>query len=151
MEVAVPSGHSCRTGPGNPAGVCGYNNATNPNNCITGDYAWQDLFDIGANYLNKFGDFTVALYGAFAYASFIPGYRQLQGPANMATGANIGPWKQWVGGAQFGFAGFTVGGAVGYDNNGLGANYFTDAIKSVRGNDNPAERNAASHGSRAGA
>ena len=31
------------------------------------------LFDVGANYLNKFGDFTVALYGAFAYASFVPG------------------------------------------------------------------------------
>jgi hypothetical protein len=28
-------------------------------------------------------------------------------------------------GAQFGYAGFTIGGAYGYDNNGLGANYFT--------------------------
>ena len=33
--------------------------------------------------------------------------------ANMATGANLTNWKQWVLGAQFGFAGFTVGGAVG--------------------------------------
>ena len=44
------------------------------NNCPTNDYAWQDVFDVGANYLNKFGDFTVALYGAFAYASFVPGF-----------------------------------------------------------------------------
>ncbi len=43
----------------------------------------------------------------------------------MATGANLTAWKQWVVGAQFGYAGFTIGGAVGYDNNGLGANYFT--------------------------
>ena len=31
----------------------------------------------------------------------------------MATGANLTTWKQWVVGAQFGFAGFTVGGAFG--------------------------------------
>jgi len=125
------------SGPGNPAGVCGYNNATNPNNCPTGDYAWQDLFDIGANYLNKFGDVTVALYGAFAYASFVPGYLPITGvgvasPANMITGANLSSWKQWVVGAQFGFAGFTVGGALGYDNNGLGGNYYTGSDNDTR-------------------
>jgi hypothetical protein len=60
------------TGPGGVAGICGYNSPANPNNCPTGDYAWQDLFDVGANYLNKFGDLTVALYGAFAYASSCP-------------------------------------------------------------------------------
>ena len=116
------------SGPGNPAGVCGYNNATNINNCPNSDYAWQDAFDIGANYLNKFGDFTVALYGAFAYASFVPGYMPFAASANMATGANLAAWKQWVVGAQFGYAGFTIGGAMGYDNNGLGANYFTVKI-----------------------
>ena len=116
----------------NGAGICGYNNATNINNCPGADYAWQDLFDVGANYLNKFGDFTVALYGAFAYASFIPGYNQYQAAANMATGANLTSWKQWVVGAQFGYAGFTVGGAVGYDNNGLGANYFTGVDNDTR-------------------
>lgn len=120
------------SGPGNPAGACGYNNAANISNCPTADYAWQDLFDIGANYLNKFGDFTVALYGAFAYASFIPGYSPFAASANMATGANLAAWKQWVVGAQFGFAGFTVGGAMGYDNNGLGANYFTGVDNDTR-------------------
>ena len=125
------------SGPGNPAGVCGYNNAVNQNNCPTADYAWQDLFDIGANYLNKFGDVTVALYGAFAYASFVPGYGPITGvgvssPANMITGANLSSWKQWVVGAQFGYAGFTVGGALGYDNNGLGGNYYTGSDNDTR-------------------
>ena len=50
----------------------------------------------------------------------------------MATGANLTAWKQWVVGAQFGFAGFTVGGAAGYDNNGLGANYFTGVDNDTR-------------------
>lgn len=122
---------------GNPSGVCGYNGAVNPNNCITGNYTWQDLFDVGANYLNKFGDFTVALYGAFAYASFVPGYGPIGGvgvasPANMITGANLSSWKQWVVGAQFGYAGFTVGGALGYDNNGLGGNYYTGGDNDTR-------------------
>jgi hypothetical protein len=126
------------TGPTGVAGICGYNNATNINNCPTADYAWQDLFDVGANYLNKFGDFTVALYGAFAYASFIPGYTpgigvgNLATSANMLTGANLTSWKQWVVGAQFGYAGFTIGGAAGYDNNGLGANYFTGVDNDTR-------------------
>jgi hypothetical protein len=120
------------TGPGNGAGICGYNNATNINNCPNPDYAWQDVFDVGANYLNKFGDFTVALYGAYAYASFVPGFSPLAGSANMVTGANLTAWKQWVVGAQFGFAGFTVGGAIGWDNNGLGSNYFTGIDNDTR-------------------
>ena len=122
---AASAGGQAASGPGNPAGICGYNNATNVDTCPTADYAWQDVFDVGANYLNKFGDFTVALYGAFAYASFVPGFGPVGGvfpnvAANQITGANLTAWKQWVVGAQFGFAGFTVGGALGYDNNGLG-------------------------------
>ncbi len=120
------------SGPGNGAGICGYNNATNVAQCPSADYAWQDLFDVGANYLNKFGDFTVALYGAFAYASFVPGFQPFAGAANMVTGANLSAWKQWVAGAQFGFAGFTVGGAVGWDNNGLGGNYYTGVDNDTR-------------------
>ena len=124
-------------GPGGIAGICGFNDATNMGACPTNDYAWQDLFDVGANYLNKFGDFTVALYGAFAYASFVPGFGPVGGvtpnvAANQVTGANLTAWKQWVVGAQFGFAGFTVGGAIGYDNNGLGSNYFTGVDNDTR-------------------
>ena len=60
------------------------------------------------------------------YASFVPGYnRRSPATANLITGANLTSWKQWVAGLQFGFAGFTVGGSIGYDNNGLGGNYYT--------------------------
>jgi outer membrane protein OmpU len=129
---AASTGGNAATGAPNTSGLCGFNNAANIDNCPNSDYAWQDIFDVGANYLNKFGDFTVALYGAFAYATFVPGYMPLAGPANMNTGANLTSWKQWVVGAQFGFAGFTIGGAAGYDNNGLGANYFTGVDNDTR-------------------
>ncbi|WP_421995703.1 porin [Reyranella sp.] len=129
---STSNGGIAASGPGNPSGICGYNNATNINNCPTSDYTYQDLFDVGANYLNKFGNFTVALYGAFAYASFVPGFSPFTPSANMNTGANLTSWKQWVVGAQFGFSGFTVGGAVGYDNNGVGANYYTGNDDSTR-------------------
>jgi outer membrane protein OmpU len=130
--IQAANGGNAAPGPIAAGGQCGVNVAANINNCPSSDYAWQDAFDIGANYLNKFGDFTVALYGAFAYASFVPGYMPLAGPANMATGANLASWKQWVVGAQFGYAGFTVGGALGWDNNGLGANYFTGQDNATR-------------------
>jgi len=121
----VNSGGSARTAGPPMTAVCGSNEAMAASLCPTNDYAWQDAFDIGANYLNKFGDITVAAYGAFFYASFIPGYAPSAGSANMITGANNAAWKQWVAGLQFGWQGWTIGGSIGYDNNGLGANYFT--------------------------
>jgi outer membrane protein OmpU len=120
-------------GPGAAAGVCGFNDAMTAANCPTNDNSWQDAFDIGANYLNKFGDFTVALFGSFFYASFNPSNNILAANnANLISGANFASWKQWVIGAQFGFAGFTVGGSVGYDNNGLGGNYYTGQASESR-------------------
>ena len=108
------------------AGVCGFNDATTSSACPTNDYSYQDIFDVGVNYLNKFGDVTVAAYGAFMYATFNPGFQFTQGiGSNTLTGANMASWKQWVVGLQFGFAGFTVGGSYSWDNNGLGANYYT--------------------------
>jgi len=113
-------------GPGGGAGICGLNDPTSASNCPTNDNSYQDVFDVGANYLNKFGDVTVALFGAFSYATFVPSLQNLAANnANTATGANLSNWKQYVIGVQFGFAGFTVGGSYGYDNNGLGANYYT--------------------------
>ncbi len=132
MNGGIGAGQGMATGPAGQAGVCGYQQAANPNNCPTADYSYQDAIDIGANYLNKFGDLTVALYGAFAYASFVPGYMPFGASANMVTGANYAAWKQWVFGAQFGYAGFTVGGAIGWDNNGLGSNYFTGIDNDTR-------------------
>src|SRR5476649_284549 len=62
---------------GASGGVCGFNDATTANGCPTNDYSWQDALVIGANYLNKFGDVSVALYAAYSYMNFIPGYQQL--------------------------------------------------------------------------
>lgn len=114
------------------AGVCGFNDATTATNCPTNDNSWQDVFDIGANYLNKFGDVTVALFGSWMYASFVPSFNLNANNASMITGSNYAAWKQWVVGAQFGYAGFTVGGSIGYDNNGLGGNYYTGADSDSR-------------------
>lgn len=113
-------------------GTCGFTDAVANVVCATNDYSWQDIFDVGANYLNKFGDITVAAYGAFLYATFIPGYAPSAGSANLITGANNYNWKQWVAGLQFGWQGWTIGGAIGYDNNGLGANYYTGVDNDTR-------------------
>ena len=78
-------------------------------------------FDISANYLNKFGEVVVALYGGFMYAQFIPGFTSGVSVNPGATGANLTSWKQWAAGAEFGDGGFTLGGSIGYDNNGLAA------------------------------
>ncbi|MCW5732521.1 MAG: porin [Enhydrobacter sp.] len=119
-------------GPGGVAGICGLNDPTSASNCPINDNSFQNMFDVGANYLNKFGDVTVALFGAFSYLTFNPSFNQNTNNANTATGANYSNWKQWVVGAQFGFAGFTVGGSYGYDNNGLGGNYYTGQASESR-------------------
>ena len=120
-------------GPGLGGAICGTNDATTASNCPTNDNSYQDVIDVGANYLNKFGDVTVALFGAFMYANFVPSFNNLAANnANTVTGANLAPWKQWVVGVQFGFAGFTVGGSYGYDNNGIGGNYYTGQASESR-------------------
>ncbi|MDP2376906.1 porin [Reyranella sp.] len=113
-------------------GACGFAGAVNINSCANNDYAWQNGFDIGANYLNKFGDVTVAAYGSFAYAAFNPGYSPLAGSANQITGSNLASWTMWVAGLQFGYKGITIGGSIGYDNQGMGANYYTGQDNATR-------------------
>jgi len=133
-SAATLTNGALAAGPGNATNaVCGFNDATTSNNCPTNDNSWQDVFDIGFNYLNKFGDVTVALYGAWMYASFVPSYNQLAANnANLITGANLTAWKQWGIGVQFGFAGFTLGASYGWDNNGVGGNYYTGADSDSR-------------------
>ncbi|HEU5094326.1 MAG TPA: porin [Reyranella sp.] len=106
-------------------GTCGYNDPTTANGCLTNDYAWQDAVAVGANYLNKFGDFSVAAFVAYSYASFVPGYQPFASAANVATGANLTAWKQFAAGLQFSAYGFTLGGSYIWDNNGAGSNYYT--------------------------
>ena len=108
-------------------GICGYNDATTANSCPTNDNSWQDVFDVGANYLNKFGDVTVALFGALDV-------RQLRAVATTTSLPATPTWSpaptsprgsSGSSAPQFGFAGFTVGGSIGWDNNGFGNNYYT--------------------------
>lgn len=111
-------------------GVCGNaGSGNNPVFCISRDNSYTDMIDIGANYLNKFGDVNVALFGAFMYASLDTSNVIAAGAYNINTGFKLDAWKQWVVGAQFGFAlgggTLTVGGAVGWDNNGIGGNMYT--------------------------
>jgi len=104
------------------------------NNCPTNNNYWHNGLDIAANYLNKFGDVSVALYGGYGTAGFdrgpggtpgVGGGNPTLGPGGVDVGQNnlAGRYKTWAAGAQLGYAGFTLGGGAGRDNNGLkGAN-----------------------------
>lgn len=120
-------------GPGtNTGGVCGFNDATTANGCPTNDNSWQDAWVVGANYLNKFGDISVAAYASYSSMAFVPGLQPAASAANLSTGANLGSWRQMVFGAQVSYAGFTLGGSYGWDNNGLGTNYYTGLNNDTR-------------------
>ena len=87
--------------------------------CPRNNNAWHNGIDIAANYLNKFGDVSVALYGGYATAGFDRGTVSNTGAASpVAAGNAFGRYKTWAVGAQLGFAGFTLGGGLGMDNNG---------------------------------
>ncbi|HKU98846.1 MAG TPA: porin [Vineibacter sp.] len=87
----------------------------NFNNCPRNNNAWHNGIDISANYANKFGDLSVKVSGGYMTAGFDRG---TSGPTGIAdnTGAR---WKSWAAGAQLAYAGFTLGGGLGRDNNGL--------------------------------
>ncbi|TXL73012.1 porin [Vineibacter terrae] len=99
------------------------NGNANFNNCPKNSNIWHNGLDIAANYLNKFGDVSIALYGGYATAGFDRG----PGLVGVSTtlGSQAGRYKTWAAGAQIGFAGFTLGGGAGGDNNGLKGNNQT--------------------------
>jgi outer membrane protein OmpU len=119
-------------GPGKTSGICGFSDATTANGCPTNDNSWQDAIAIGANYLNKFGDLSIGIYVAYSYMSFIPGLTPAATAANTVNGANLTSWKQAVIGVQLNYGGFTVGGSFGWDNNGIGSNYYTRSDNDTR-------------------
>jgi outer membrane protein OmpU len=119
-------------GPAAVSAICGYNNPTASTTCPTNDFSYQDEFDVGVNYLNKFGDVSVALSFGYMNMNFVPGTQPLQSAANQIYGYNLGPWKQLTVGGQLSFAGFTLGAAYNWDNNGLGANYYTNVDNDTR-------------------
>ncbi|MBS0220909.1 MAG: porin [Proteobacteria bacterium] len=134
MQPQVQPGGQWRLapGPGTASVACGFSDAITVNGCPTNDNSWQDAVAIGANYLNKFGNFSVAAYVAYSYASFVPSYNHVSSAANLINGANLSSWKQFAAGLQFKTYGFTVGGSFIWDNNGLGSNYYTHGDNDTR-------------------
>lgn len=68
------------------------------------DAVLANIIDFGANYVNSFGDFDVAISGRYGVAFG-------DGPNNPTI---------WSAGANFGFAGVTIGGSVAEQNNSGG-------------------------------
>ncbi|TWT11638.1 porin [Reyranella sp. CPCC 100927] len=103
------------------AATCAFRQGgANFNSCPNNNNQWNNGLDISANYLNKFGDVSVALYGAYATAAFDRGP---VGAGGAAAPGIFGRYKTWAVGGQVGVGGFTLGGGLGRDNMGLkGAN-----------------------------
>jgi hypothetical protein len=76
------------------------------NGQLDGDVGLRDIIDFGANYVNSFGDFDVAVSGRW-------------GTADDHSGSDA---TVWVGGLNLGFAGVTVGGSYGEQNGNRLAN-----------------------------
>ncbi len=98
------NGNSCAAtgGFGGQYGVCTKNDRGQ----------WQHAINGGINYLAKFNSLEVALYGGFMTA-------QAENDLN-AAGKDVNRrWWQWLTGTQLTWQGFSVGGYIGRDNNGL--------------------------------
>ncbi len=98
------NGNSCGAtgGFGGQYGVCAANERGK----------WKNAIDAGINYLAKFNSLDVALYGGFMTA----------GAANNlnAAGKDVSRrWWHWLTGANLTYQGFSIGGYLGRDNNGL--------------------------------
>lgn len=124
MNIGTGAQWGLTPGPTSVASVCGFNDATTANGCPTNDNSWFNAVAVGANYLNKFGVVSVAAYVGYSYASFIPS-NNLATQASLISGANLTNWQQFAAGLQFSAYGFTLGGSYLWNNNGLGANYYT--------------------------
>jgi hypothetical protein len=95
---------------GGGAGLCGGTYAGLPSERNSGQQS--EIVELGANYVNKFGGVDVAVSGSWGEAN---------AESNAAGGpvAGVKDREEWSIGGQFGFAGFTLGGAYRDDNRGL--------------------------------
>ena len=98
------------------AAQCGFlGGGGNTGACPKNADNYRNGLDFGGNYLNKFGDVSLALYGGIAWAD-----------ADKASAASIAKdFFGWAAGVNVGFYGWTLGGGVGQDNNGLQSNKTT--------------------------
>jgi len=67
-----------------------------------------EIFELGANYVNKFDNVSIAISGGYAAGSL-----------EAASATVDDDQTQWNVGAQVGFAGFTIGGAYKVDDQGM--------------------------------
>ncbi len=83
----------------------GYNSSYSgfPSDAEAGEQG--EVFEVGANYVNKFGDVSLAVSGGYAGGS-------LEAPG-------VDDRTQWNVGASIGFSGFTIGGAYRVDDRGI--------------------------------
>lgn len=77
---------------------------------------WSEIVEIGANYVNKFGDVGVAVSGGYGHGNL---------EANNA-GATLEDRTLWSAGAQFSYQGFTLGGSYLHDDGGARGTNATD-------------------------
>jgi len=118
---------------------------------------WQHQITLAANFLQKFNNVDIALYAGWFHADVeVKGAYRGGGVSNTTGLPNAGGgsvtnagvvtrgldlknanWTAWSVGAQFGFQGFTLGGGMGRDNNGLKGNnetwFYAASIRYVTG------------------
>ncbi|TXL71112.1 porin [Vineibacter terrae] len=99
---------------GGPAATCFFRGGGGPaTNCPKNANAWHNGIDVSATYTGKFDAVSVDLYGGYMTAGFDRG--TTLSPADSGSAR----YKSWAAGGRIGYEGFTFGGAVGRDNNGL--------------------------------
>jgi outer membrane protein OmpU len=99
---------------GGNAAQCGFlGGGANHGACPRNSDNWRYGMDFGVNYLNKLGDVNIALYG---------GYARAWKDRNNNTTSTIRDFSAWAFGANVALYGWTIGGGVGNDNNGISGN-----------------------------
>jgi hypothetical protein len=93
------------------AATCGFlGGAGNAPFCNSGQNAYVNGVSLSVNYVNKFGDLGVAASFGWDHAAYDQGI--------LSSGLQA-TYNALAGGLQISYAGFTVGGSLGWDNNGL--------------------------------
>ena len=103
--------YMARGGFTNAAATCGFlGGAGNAQFCPNAQNAFVNGVSLSVNYVNKFGDLGVAVSFGWDHAAYDRG---------IVFSPNFRDYNAFGGGAQISYAGFTVGGSFGWDNNGL--------------------------------
>ncbi|MGE0154561.1 MAG: porin [Reyranellaceae bacterium] len=110
--------------PGTNGNVCGATggSSTSFGACFKDNAGqWEHSIQVAANYLATFNSVNLALYGAVMYAdpevkgALLP----IVASNNNIIGGQADDWWHWLVGINVTFQGFSIGGNVGRDNNGV--------------------------------